>query len=102
MQKAFTVSSVRFSRDGGTQIIEVVAIGGGVGINDGNANYGKSEYDETTGVVKTSLEWLSVEYNTKTNECANSRRPRLHLEWLQGQIICNRGRRGEDISARLQ
>ena len=53
-----------------SKIIAVVAIGGGVGINDGNANYGKGEYDETTGVDKTTLEWLSVEYNTKTNECA--------------------------------
>ncbi len=54
-QKAFYVSSVRFSKDGGTQTIEVVTYDG-VGINDGNANYGKSEYDEDTGVYKTTLE----------------------------------------------
>lgn len=93
-QKAFKVSSVRFSRDGGTQIIEVVAIGGGVGINYGNANYGKGEYDETTGVDKTTLEWLSVEYNTKTNECAviatrndSGKKRKFYLEAMYGDLL---------------
>lgn len=67
-QKAFNVSSVKFSKDGGTQTIEVVTYDA-VEINDGNANYGKSEYDENTGVYKTTLEWLSVEYNKSTNKC---------------------------------
>ena len=67
-QKAFNVSSVRFTKDGGSQIIEVNTHDG-VGINDGNANYGKSEYDEITGLTKTTLDWLSIEYNRATNEC---------------------------------
>lgn len=67
-QKAFNVSSVRFSKDGGTQIIEVTTYDG-VGINDGNANYGKGEYDETAGVSRTTMDWLSVKYNPATKEC---------------------------------
>ena len=67
-QKAFNVSSVRFSKEGGSQTIEVVTYEG-VSINDGHANYGKYEYDETTGLTKSTLDWLSVEYNKATNEC---------------------------------
>ena len=92
-QKAFNVSSIRFSKDGGKQTIEVVTYDG-VSINDGNANYGKSEYDEATGVYKTTLEWLSVEYNKATNECIviatkndSGKKRRFFLEAMYGDLL---------------
>ena len=90
-QKAFSVSSVRFSK-GGSQKIEVVTYDC-VSINDGNANYGKSEYNETTGLTKSTLDWLSVEYNKATNECTviasknNSGKKRTYyLEAMYGDL----------------
>lgn len=91
-QKAFNVSSVRFSNEGGTQKIEVNTYDG-VAINDGNANYGKSVFDETTGVSKTTLEWLSVEYIRGTNECNviatkndSGKKRMFYLEAMYGDI----------------
>ncbi len=91
-QKAFNVSSVKFSKDGGTQTIEVVTYDA-VEINDGNANYGKSEYDENTGVYKTTLEWLSVEYNKSTNKCIviatkndSGKKRTFYLEAMYGDL----------------
>ena len=91
-QKAFNVSSVKFSNEGGTQIIEVNTYDG-VGINDGNAKYGKSVFDETTGISKTTLEWLSVEYNRGTNECTviaskndSGKKRTFYLEAMYGDI----------------
>ena len=94
-QKAFNVSSVRFSKEGGTQTIEVVTYEG-VSINDGNANYGKSEYDETTGLTKTTLDWLSVEYNKATNECTviatkndSGKKRTFFREAMYGDLLIN-------------
>ena len=74
------------------QIIEVTTYDG-VGINDGNANYGKGEYDETAGVSRTTMDCLSVKYNPATKECTvtatkndSGKKRTLYLEAMYGDI----------------
>ena len=91
-QKTFNVSSVRFSKDGGTQIIEVN--GYDLWIYDRNGEYESvDEYDETTGVYRTTVGWLCVEKTISDSQVTvtatrndSGKRRTLYLEAMNANV----------------
>jgi len=64
--KAFDVSVVRFTREGGTKVIPATTYV--ISIHDNNCNYGKGYHDDERGVEVVEFDWLTAELEDRTGK----------------------------------